>query len=392
MPLAVRPRFSAHQRRIAVRARPMRRARGSARQRKPRTILASGLVMSMLLAAVVWSMALNRRRARELSDAKHGLQDEVVSVNDIHDFSKAEESVVRLDTEADGDIAKSSSPAAMIATGVLHNVGNILSGITVSASLIHDQLRQFPLGKLRQVAELIQAQKPGPSALGAGADRMQALPAYLARLSERLEAGQKLLMKEAETLSAYARHASAVVATQQGLAGTGAPLRELVSASALMEEALNLSRSAFATRGVELHQDYAYLGPVNVDRHKVLQILSNLLINAGNALRASPRAREQLWLSSACVNARVRLTVRDDGAGIEAQHLPLLFNFGFTTRQGGHGFGLHLSAHWALELGGSLTCSSEGPGHGASFTLELPAPAENARYTAAVPAAVIAAH
>ena len=326
-------------------------------------------------------------------------------------------SVAGLETGADDYIAKPFSPAelrarvhaalrmgrtqvqlrekshesgmAMIATGVLHNVGNILSGITVSSTVIHDKLRQFPLGKLRQVATFLHEHSQEPSTAAASEDRMRALPAFVARLSEHLDAGQEALLKEAETLRAYVQHASAVIATQQGLAGTGAQLRELVSASGLMETALQLSRPGFAMRGIEMHQSYAFMGSVSVERHKALQILSNLLSNAEHALCASPRPDKQLWLSTARVARGIRLTVRDNGEGIDPQHLPLVFSHGFTTKRDGHGFGLHLSANWARELGGSLTCSSDGRGHGASFTLELPAPSDDAR-EATVPAAAMA--
>jgi two-component system sensor kinase FixL len=282
------------------------------------------------------------------------------------------------------------SGMAMIATGVLHNVGNVLSGITVSSTVIHDKLRQFPLGKLRQVATFMQEQAPGPSAAGAGDDRMRALPEFVARLSGHLDAEHEALLKEAETLRACVQHASAVIATQQGLAGTGARLRELVSASGLMETALNLTRPAFAMRGIEMHQAYTFMGSVSVERHKALQILSNLLSNAEHALSASPRADKQIWLSTTRVGAGIRLTVRDNGQGIDAQHLPLLFSHGFTTKRDGHGFGLHLCANWARELGGTLTCSSDGLGHGASFTLELPAPSDDARDAAVGPTPAMA--
>jgi signal transduction histidine kinase len=49
-----------------------------------------------------------------------------------------------------------------------------------------------------------------------------------------------------------------------------------------------------------------------------------------------------------------------------------IFNHGFTTRQKGHGFGLHSGALAAREMGGTLTARSDGPGAGAMFTLELP--------------------
>ena len=278
------------------------------------------------------------------------------------------------------------SGMAMIAKGVLHNVGNILSGITVSSTVIHDRLRQVPLGKLRQVATFLQEPPTEVSE-----ERMRALPAFVARLSEHLEGELEALRKEAETLRAYVHHASAVIATQQGLAGSGAQLRELVSASGLMETALQLSRPGLAMRGIEAHQAYGFMGSVSVERHKALQILSNLLSNAEHALCASPQPNKQLWLSTMRVGRSVRLTVRDNGVGIDPEHLRLVFGHGFTTKRDGHGFGLHLSANWARELGGTLTCSSDGLGHGASFTLELPAPSDDTRDAAAKRAADVVA-
>ena len=49
-----------------------------------------------------------------------------------------------------------------------------------------------------------------------------------------------------------------------------------------------------------------------------------------------------------------------------------IFRYGFTTKENGHGFGLHSSANGARELGGDLRAESEGAGTGASFILELP--------------------
>jgi C4-dicarboxylate-specific signal transduction histidine kinase len=145
-------------------------------------------------------------------------------------------------------------------------------------------------------------------------------------------------------------------------------------------------------RGIETHQSYAFTGSVSVERHKALQILSNLLSNAEHALCASSSPDKQLWLSTARVGRSIRLTVRDNGEGIDPKNLPLLFGHGFTTKREGHGFGLHLSGNWARELGGTLTCTSDGPGHGASFTLELPAPSDDAHNAAAAPVAAMASN
>ena len=113
---------------------------------------------------------------------------------------------------------------------------------------------------------------------------------------------------------------------------------------------------------------------VRVDRHKALQILVNLLSNARYALERTAREERQVVLS-VCPGsgARVCLRVRDNGAGIEPDHLNRIFSQGFTTRKNGHGFGLHSGANAAKEMNGSLSVASDGPGQGAVFTLELPA-------------------
>jgi signal transduction histidine kinase len=69
---------------------------------------------------------------------------------------------------------------------------------------------------------------------------------------------------------------------------------------------------------------------------------------------------------------RIKISVHDNGVGISPENLARIFNHGFTTRKDGHGFGLHSGALAAKEMGGSLTVHSDGPGKGASFTLELP--------------------
>jgi signal transduction histidine kinase len=71
-------------------------------------------------------------------------------------------------------------------------------------------------------------------------------------------------------------------------------------------------------------------------------------------------------------DGRLKISVIDNGVGIPPENLTKIFNHGFTTRKDGHGFGLHSGALAATEMGGALVAHSDGPGQGASFTLELP--------------------
>ena len=118
---------------------------------------------------------------------------------------------------------------------------------------------------------------------------------------------------------------------------------------------------------------------VLADKHKVLQILVNLLRNAKHALEEGGGGDKRLKLRVG-INGerRVKISVSDNGVGIAPEHLSRIFEHGFTTRKEGHGFGLHSGALAAREMGGSLGAHSAGPGQGATFTLEFPAQPPNA--------------
>jgi signal transduction histidine kinase len=138
-----------------------------------------------------------------------------------------------------------------------------------------------------------------------------------------------------------------------------------------------MNAAAFDRHGIELVREFAANIPlVRVDRHKVLQILINLLRNAKYAMDAQSGHAKRLVVRVGLVSAdRVRITIADNGVGIAPEHLTRIFNHGFTTKKDGHGFGLHSGANAAKEMGGTLTARSDGPGKGAEFTLELPAAA-----------------
>ena len=111
-----------------------------------------------------------------------------------------------------------------------------------------------------------------------------------------------------------------------------------------------------------------------MDKHKVLQILVNLIRNAKYALEDRGEAGDKRMILRAAPgqNGMVKISVVDNGVGIDAANLTRIFEHGFTTRKNGHGFALHSGALAAQQMGGTLTCQSAGPGQGAAFTLELP--------------------
>ncbi|HEX4141012.1 MAG TPA: ATP-binding protein, partial [Candidatus Methylacidiphilales bacterium] len=94
--------------------------------------------------------------------------------------------------------------------------------------------------------------------------------------------------------------------------------------------------------------------------------------NARHACDESGKPHKLITLRTEVSSRGVRISVIDNGVGIAPENMGLLFRHGFTTRESGHGFGLHSGALAARELGGNLRAESAGSGLGAAFVLELP--------------------
>ncbi len=147
----------------------------------------------------------------------------------------------------------------------------------------------------------------------------------------------------------------------------------MVNLSEVMEDAIKIHGGAYERHGIKLIRDYDQVPPMTIDKHKVMQILINFLSNAKYACDAGKKDDKSVSVRIKMVEQeRVRLEVADTGIGIALENLTRIFSQGFTTRKGGHGFGLHSGALAAKDLGGTLTAESNGIGHGATFVLELP--------------------
>ncbi len=260
---------------------------------------------------------------------------------------------------------------AEIATGVLHNLGNALTSVNTSASVLLDQLTASRLPYLSRAAEML-AGSGDVAAFLRDDPRGKELPGYLIQLAGVLVREREAMMKEIDGFRLSVEHMMEVVAMQQNYA-RGASMAEECRPADLVEESLHITSISLTNHGVTVVRDFKSTPTVHVTRHKVLQILVNLVRNAKDAMDETGQSEKPMTISVEPQGGdRVRIAVRDSGVGIPAENLAKIFNFGFTTRAQGHGFGLHSSANAASELGGKLFVQSEGAGKGAVFTLELP--------------------
>jgi len=259
---------------------------------------------------------------------------------------------------------------AEVATGVLHSVGNVLNSLGVSATLLQSKLRESRIGNVQRAAKLIVEQRSRLGAFFESDPRGKELPGYLEQLGELLITENRELCEEAQAVVTHIEHIGKIVAAQQSYARLGGSVEELDVAE-LIEHALVMHFSM--SPQVVIRRELGSPGRVTLDQHKLLQILGNLLSNARHALHDRGQGPKELVV-------RLRpmppgffaIEVEDTGSGISPESMKRLFEFGFTTRKDGHGFGLHASAILATEMGGELTARSEGLNRGACFTVRLP--------------------
>ena len=258
---------------------------------------------------------------------------------------------------------------AEVATGVLHNVGNVLNSLGVSASLMQSQLRDSRVGNVQKIASLMREQGAGLAHFLANDERGKQMPAYLTQLGENLSAENQRLQTEAAAIASHVGHIRNIVAAQQTYARRGG-VTEAIDIAELLDSAVAIHFADVSD--VVIRREYEPQPPLTIDRHKLIQILANLLSNARHALKGQASNRRELTLRVRRVNAgSLAIEVQDSGVGIPAEVLGRLFEFGFTTKKDGHGFGLHTSSILAKELDGELVATSEGAGHGAHFVLRL---------------------
>jgi PAS domain S-box-containing protein len=293
----------------------------------------------------------------------------VITFSDISERKRAEAELAALHEQL--FVAHRRAGMAEVATGVLHNVGNVLNSLKVSSSLVLDFSRSTRLEGLRRAVSHLFSRRGETTDDSIEEPTPAQIHEYLRLAVEHLQEERDALQVEAKRIQRSVVHIQESVARQQTYA-TGSSIRERVRMEEVLEDAVGMQLDE--RHDLEIDRSYESVPEVLVDKHKLLQILANLVRNGKEAIQELPpeRGRLALVVRSSVDGSKVRVEVRDNGIGIAADERERLFGFGFTTKRNGHGYGLHASAIAAKEMGAELSCDSPGRGKGAVFWLELP--------------------
>jgi predicted ATPase/signal transduction histidine kinase len=263
---------------------------------------------------------------------------------------------------------------AEVASGVLHNVGNVMNSVNVGATMARDTARALKVDGLARVGELLEAHRADLGAYLSSDAAGRKIPEYLKALGRTLAEDKAGLLERIEHTLEHLEHMKKIISAQQSYARSNGVM-EICSLAEIVETAIAINESVLRRSDIEIVRDFADLPPMSVDRHQIMQIVVNLISNSKHALLASDRPDRVIRVSIAAEQRGARIEVEDNGIGIPAENMTKIFSHGFTTKKNGHGFGLHNCANGARRMNGSLTARSDGVGRGAVFTLRFAAEA-----------------
>ena len=268
-------------------------------------------------------------------------------------------------------LASREAGKAEIAAGVIHNVGNVLNSTNVSVEVIGELLADSHLPLLEQAHELIDQNRSRLAQFVSEDPQGQLLPDFLHQIFLAARKDQQEIGRELAAIQSSVEHIKQIVASHQNLAMQGSlqmecDLREIV------EQCLTSQGSRIQTAQAELKLQVDAAPVLQADPHLLMQILVNLIANAADAVQAAQTGPGRIRVHLYRFGGMACVSIEDNGIGILPEDQGHLFQFGFTTKKQGHGFGLHSSSIAARQLGGSLEVFSEGRNRGARFVLQLP--------------------
>lgn len=342
--------------------------------------LATGLLLLLVLVRVLNKAVL--MPIAELTDhaVRIGKTDDTTSRigidrgDEIGVLSREFDSMMEKIEHSRAALAKTSRLAGRseIATGVLHNVGNVLNSVNVSATLATKQAEKLSIADLGAVYSALDEHREALDEYVTQDKRGKLILPFLRKLSESLQSQQENLVSEMTSLHEGLEHIVELVRSQQSYAGAAGAF-EYAKLEDEVDAALKISLQATGLdQGVEIVRRYDETPSIPVDKQRVMEIVVNLIQNAQQAMESAGVERPRLTLRTGIQGESLFIEVRDNGVGIPPENLGKVFQHGFTTKKNGHGFGLHSAANAAVEMGGRLRVESQGSGQGAAFVLEIP--------------------
>lgn len=291
-----------------------------------------------------------RERTAELDEYNKQLQQEIVSGTQIQEELRLAEEV---------------------ATAVIHNIGNVVNSVNVSSTIMLDTLKSSKLDLFLRVNQLVVDNMGNLADFLTRDPRGLKVPESYLRVGMAMKKEHQTLIEEVNGLQKKIELIKDVTTSQQALASGKLSEKEALL-NDLIHETLKIQTRVGQGGIIDVQLDLENGKGVRVPNLKMAHVLMNIIKNAREALGENDPGDRKLKLNIRREPLCLFLEIADNGSGIKSKNMGRMFDYGFTTKEHGHGFGLNHCAHVMREMGGDISVTSQGKGKGAQFTLRIP--------------------
>ncbi len=258
-----------------------------------------------------------------------------------------------------------------MASGILHNLRNILTPMVGQMGNIRGKLKEAPMDNIEKAAAELNL-----DSLEEG--REKSLKKYLSLAVSRLSAIHQDIDKSLMVVSGQVAHMEDVLSQQDKFAYFKKAM-EALNINMIIEDAIKLMPQKLIN-AVDITRDpgLAQLPPVSSERIVLIQVITNVLNNASESILRKGVEKGNIWIRGISESdgevQKVHVVIRDDGEGIDIEDRKKIFRRGYSTKTPkSSGIGLHWCSNVLSAIKADLFVESEGPGLGSSFHIRLPA-------------------
>lgn len=259
-----------------------------------------------------------------------------------------------------------------VAREMVHNAGNVLNSINISVQQLQARFEKSATSTLPAIVALMREQGAGLGEFMVSDPKGKKLPDYFEQLAKSVTHERQQWRDNLFELAESVDHVRAIVQSQSASLKSD-ETREAVSPAKLLNRLLGMQAESIKQHDIQLDRNIGAVPACALQKHKVMQVLGNLLKNAIEALATIDAHPRKLDVKIEMLGYdRFYFEICDNGPGIDEEIREKVFAHGYSTKDGHSGFGLHSAANLAGEMGGRLTCTEGENGAGTCFRLELP--------------------
>ncbi len=267
---------------------------------------------------------------------------------------------------------------------IFHNIGNTVTSLIHQVKVWgrHEKKYQEVAQAMSDVVPKIEEALAKSPELGTHSF-LHRVPQGLKQMGHLVQTNTQSLAEVSVRVDRGVNHIAEIIRIQQQMSRSDAKAPELqgfrnpsFSLQELMEDALQLEQVVLDRYQVQVELQLAEgLPAIRCSRNELLQASINLLRNgieaiAGRTDLATGDGRMQI-AATLNVDGYIEVSISDNGEGISSDRLSHLFQYGYTNKADGSGFGLHSVARFVREQGGEINIHSEGVNMGSKVTFTL---------------------